>query len=270
MAFAGIVARLTGLRCWLTYKFFRPHLPSPLSGEGGCIVSLTSFPPRMKTLWMTIDTLFRQRVRPAAIYLWLSEKDSPTRELPASLGPYVGQGLEVMWIGDDLKPHNKYWYAFQKEAAGGRRCVVTVDDDLFYHPDTVGRLMELHEAHPDAVCANISVRLNGDKFSDRIPVRTPEGPGDGLVGLGYGAVLYPPAFYATCGEVLDTDKIKATCLKTDDLWLKHCEQKAGTKVVTGRYMATPAEIPSTQIVRLSRQNVSQGLNDIVWARLKEL
>lgn len=264
---AGTLARLTGLRLYALYKLRRPQQPAPLTGEGSCIVSLTSFPPRMGTLWMTVDTLLRQSVRPAAIRLYLSVEDFPERSLPASLMPYLSLGLEVAWVEDNLRPHKKYWYAFQEETAGRRRCVIMVDDDVFYPSDLVERLLRLHEAHPEAVCANRAVRVRGDRFSDNAPVLHPEGPASDLVGIGSGGILYPPAFYANYRQVLDTKTIKAVCPKTDDLWLKHCELLSGTGVVTGPFMAIPAEIPSSQTVRLARDNVSRGVNDEVWARL---
>ena len=37
------------------------------------IISLTSFPKRMKTLPLTLESLFRQTVKPTKIILWLAE-----------------------------------------------------------------------------------------------------------------------------------------------------------------------------------------------------
>lgn len=45
------------------------------------------------------------------------------------------------------------------EAIGGHD-VITVDDDLYYHPGTIGNLVRIHRQHPDCICAN-TIRVVG-------------------------------------------------------------------------------------------------------------
>ena len=106
-AFAGVMASLTGYRIFLQYKLFRPTLPEALPDDGGTVLSMTSFPPRMKRLWMVIDLLMRQEARPSCINLCLYKGDFPDGKLPASLAPYLDRGLRVIWADEDLKPHLK-------------------------------------------------------------------------------------------------------------------------------------------------------------------
>ena len=107
---AGALAKLTGLRIFLRYKFFRPALPDALPEDGEHVLSMTSFPARMRYLWMVVDLLMRQETRPSAIYLCLFEGDFPDRKLPLSLDPYLERGLRILWADTDLKPHLKYGF----------------------------------------------------------------------------------------------------------------------------------------------------------------
>lgn len=267
-AAAGCLASLTGCRIYLRYKLFRRPLPEPLDGEAPFVVSLASYPPRMRNLWMTVDTLFRQTSRPAAIFLSLSEAEFPGHVLPASLSPYLDRGLSVLWTsGEDLKPHKKYFGVFRQESAGGHRPVITVDDDVFYAPDTLERLLALHRAYPDAVCANYARRiLPGAAYAAWPQVTAPEGPSADLLAVGCGGVLYPPSVYGRAC-FFNRERILRDALQADDLWLRFCERREGIGVVTGPYCAIPPEIPSSQRVSLSSQNVDEGRNDRIWAAL---
>lgn len=263
---AGAWASAAGLRLYLCYKLFRPVLPEALDGKGEVLVSLTSFPPRMKNLWMVIDTLMRQESRPAGIILCLSEKQFPGKTLPASLAPYLERGLSVIWTADDLKPHKKYRSVFEQERAGKKRLVVTVDDDVFYSPDTLSRLLRLHSRYPDAVCGNMVKHISGRPYREWPVVTEVTGPSADLLAVGCGAVLYPASVYSRdC--FYDTVKLKSLALMADDLWLRYCERKEGIGVVAGPYKALPPAIPSSQRFSLASQNVSRGRNDRIWAAL---
>lgn len=263
---AGAVASVTARRLFLRYRLFRPALPPALDPSGEYVFSLTSFPPRMKYLWMVIDSLMRQSCRPAVIYLCLFKGDFPDGQLPDSLRPYLERGLKILWAEENLMPHLKYYYTFQEESAGARRPVITVDDDLFYPPDTAKRLLGLHGRHPGSVCANIARRIVGNHYAGWPLVTAPDGPSQDLLALGFGGVLYPERFCST-PALFRPDEILATSLKADDLWLRCREEEAGVGVVVGEYFAVPTEIPSSQRISLRAVNVDKSGNDKVWALL---
>ena len=266
-AYAGAMASLSGLRIFLQYKLFRPALPEALPADGEVVLSMTSFPPRMKHLWMVIDLLMRQQARPACINLCLFKGDFPDGKLPESLAPYLERGLRIIWADENLMPHLKYHYTFKEEMEGMKRPVITVDDDLFYPTDMTARLVRLHEEYPDAVCANIAKRIKGPMYNGWEIELQRHSPDTGLLALGFGAVLYPFSFYRSeC--IYDLDAIRGLCPKADDLWLKKCENLTGTGVATGGFMAVPPELPSSQRTSLSASNVAQGRNDIAWAALE--
>ena len=73
--------------------------------------------------------------------------------MPQSLLRYKRKGLKICWHKENLKLHKKYIYAFQEHP---EKCVVTVDDDLYYRKDMLERLWTLHKQFPHCVCANIT------------------------------------------------------------------------------------------------------------------
>lgn len=266
--FAGVAASLCRWRVYLQYRLFFRHYPEPLDGSGDIIVSLTTYPARIGRLWMVIDLLMRQTVRPAEIVLNLYEGDFPDRKLPDSLLPYIYRGLTVLWCPENLKPHLKYHYVFLREADTVERNVVTVDDDLFYAPDTVERLANLHKRFPDAVCANIARRITDNRYSRWRSLNKPSGPSKRNFALGFGGVLYPASFYREAGELYDRETVRKICLGADDLWLKHIESKVGVGVTTGSFMAVPPAVPFSQKTSLSSENVARHRNDKIWRRLQ--
>ena len=92
------------------------------------IVSLTSFPARIDQIWISIECLLRQTVKPDALYLWLSKEQFAEQELPKSLTDLQERGLTVEFVDDDLKAHKKYYYAMQRHPEAN---IITVDDDLY-------------------------------------------------------------------------------------------------------------------------------------------
>ena len=79
------------------------------------IVSLTSFPARINNLWLVIETIFRQTVKPDMIILWLSkEQFSNIDSLPKRLLKQRERGLKIELRDGDLRSHKKYYYTVQE------------------------------------------------------------------------------------------------------------------------------------------------------------
>ena len=67
------------------------------------IISLTSFPKRIRCLYMTIESLFEQTYPADKIILWLSEDEFNKRKLPRTILRLQKRGLEVKWVSGNLK-----------------------------------------------------------------------------------------------------------------------------------------------------------------------
>ena len=250
--------------------------PDPLKGRKDIVVSLTSFPKRIGLVWITIDSLFHQKVQPGSIRLYLTNVEFPEgrRSLPKRLLAYERLGLEIHFCEENLMPHVKYHYAMQELPDDA--LLITVDDDLHYYPQTIEYLVQLHEQYPDCVCSN---RVKSIPFQEGKPIHydewpllfSPVPPSINHLALGYGGVLYPVHLFKGAKEMFDTAMIKKLSLRADDLWLKVMETRLGIPVVNGPYLIPGISVLGSQEVSLMSVNTgSEGLNDVQWAQMEEV
>lgn len=240
-----------------------------LSNRSGVVVSLTSFPPRIGQLHLTLKSILWQTCPPEKIVVWLSEEEFPGRmnDLPQSLTALRANGVDFRFVSGNLRSHKKYYYVF-------RDCpdmtVVTVDDDLIYPRDTLERLLSLSYRYPGTVCGNVirTMRREGGSFAPykrwTKVVEMPPCSAHVNMAVGCGGICYPPRWY---GESLfDLRLISECCPSADDLWLKANELKEGVKVTGGgRFFPRPIELPRTQDNSLQRTNNGRrNLNDEQW------
>ena len=255
------------LPVWMPFR--RNAAYTPLSGrKDGLVVSLTSFPERIGNLWMVLDSLFRQDVRPDKIVVVLTKEEVPegASSLPESLRKFEPLGVETVFLPYNLRCHNKYFYAFGRYPDA---TVVTVDDDCIYRKDTLKRLVDLHRKNPGAVCCNIAAVIDPDDFTSYKAWKksSSEGEPDHLnVALGFAGILYPEDIDRTI--FLDRETAEKLAPTADDLWLKAVEIDRGIKVARGRFFPKPVTIKSSQKVSLRSVNKgTESRNDRQWEAL---
>lgn len=256
----------------LTQIFHSSGVNQQEKREQKIVVSLTSFPARINTVWLTIESLMRQTLKPDVIILWLGEDQfKGIDSLPKSLKKQQKRGLTIEFC-EDIKPHTKYYYAFQKFRDD---LIITVDDDIFYPNWMIEGLMELHEGFPTSICCNrahlITFNEDGEPNSYDDWLSNPKqinGPTKALLPTGVGGVLYPPN--SVDAEVFNKENIKNLCLFADDIWLKVMSLKKGTSVVkTKNFPSRLFYVASTQKVALWKENVKKGKNDIQLNNIKD-
>lgn len=242
---------------------------SALSGDSGIVVSLTSFPARIKGLHLVIRSLLTQTLLPGKIVLYLSANEFPRREadLPSTLLDMKRLGFEVRFEDGNLRSHKKYHYAFSNFPDS---IVITVDDDIIYPQYTIQRLMELHMRHPEAVCANIIrvIGFDNGRFKPykqwRKYTQGNESCSKFNTAIGCGGVLYPPRWYDD--TLFDTGTAMRLSPYADDLWLKAHQLRRNVSVAfPGKYFPKPIELPGTERSSLQRRNNShKNMNDTQW------
>jgi len=229
----------------------------------GVIVSLTSFPARIDSVWVTIETILRQTHSPEKIILWLADTQFESLEkLPKRLLEQQNRGLEIKFC-DDLGSHKKYYYSMKTYPD---HIVITVDDDTFYPEDLVENLMYTHQKYPDTICCNIAHTITTEK-GEILPYKKWTSEADGylnpshyLVPIGCEGVLYPPRCLNE--DVFDMKKIKELCPLADDLWLKAMATLNGVKAVKNQSVSiTYANLVSSKMGSLNKINVDQNMND---------
>ena len=231
------------------------------------IVSITSYPKRIGTVAKVLETIYAQTKKADEVILWLAEEQFPGKEadLPEDLIQLIQENkLTIRWC-DDLKPHKKYFYAFQEYP---NDLVITIDDDLQYPPDTISSLYASYLLYPDAISASrVHIMVFNDDHTPApynqwiqetdMCVYTPSMQ---LMATGVGGILYLPTLFRK--EIFDKDAIMATCLHADDLWLKAMAVLSDIPVVLSRPNMPLYFMPGSQDDSLFDINVRKGHNDI--------
>lgn len=231
------------------------------------IVSLTSYPPRIQTVYKTIKTIYNQTLKADRIQLWLAESDFPNKDqdLPHNLLKLKKRGLEIHWC-DDLGPHKKYFYSTKNNP---RSIIITVDDDVYYSKNLISTLYHCYQCYPHYISAMRVHRIIFDSNSNIKPyskwIKEDKTlyyePSYQAIATGVGGVLYPPGVLPTI--TYNKEAIINYSLYADDIWLKLCEIINEVPTVLASKNSIRYEIKDTQKEALFKENVLSNRNDTV-------
>jgi len=249
--------------CYPFMILFRRHTQGT-NIDSNIIISLTSFPERISTVYITIDTLLCQTIKPQKIILWLAASQFQSKKkLPDKLLKMEQRGLEIRFC-DDLRSHKKYYYAMLEFP---ENIIITVDDDMFYPTTLVEKLYNKHLKFPKSVCCNwahvITFNKNNSidsylKWTGGVSGHTI--PNILLSPVGAEGILYPP--YCLSKYVYHKENIKKCAPYADDIWLKMMAVLVGTKAVRVDEIAIPYfNIVKAQKFSLQKINIQQNKND---------
>src|SRR5690606_18700213 len=235
----------------------------PRRGEEKIIVFLTTFPARIKNIWMVIECLLRQSTLPDKIILYLSREQFPgeLNDIPINLKKYCGTGiLNLKFVSEDLRSHKKYFYALQEYPTD---LIITLDDDIFYASNIISDLMGLHDEFPGSICSLrayevTKVRGKIDSYPKWKKVEGFRSPTLNLFHTSGGGTLYKKEFFPN--DVFDDEVFMKYCRYADDVWLNLMAQKKSTKTVKGTYFSNLLPIKSNSF-KLSDNNVANNGND---------
>lgn len=236
------------------------------------IVSLTSFPKRLDTLWMTIESLKQQTIIPEKIVLYLINEEVSFDKLPKSLVNEIDDLFEIRFRDGKLRAHGKYHFAMKDFPDS---CIVTVDDDMIYPYDTIEALWSAHKKYPDSVITNNTFQITTENknikpcsqwvniFNCDRCVNMPN-----LIPMGVGGALYPP--YILYKDILNFDIAKKLSYLADDLWLYTMTSLADKTVVKSKFnflSIMPIDITNNET--LTSINDGENQNDVQFKRLRE-
>lgn len=260
--------------CWYYHNIKKKSISSP--EEADYVVSLTTYPARVGNVWRVIEMAANQRgiKEKYAICLYLIKSEFEGIDLPAKIKELQARGLTVKFNEENLKCHNKYFYAFKDYP---EKTVITIDDDLQYNHHTISGLIKKNKEYPKCIIYNRGNRiLKNEPYNNWPFVENLTCPQHDVFPTGVGGVLYPPH---CCNRfVTDMEVIKKTCLRADDLWLNFMSRLNHTKVVqTGlksTYMVLPDTSQQTALWLVNNDVVQVGndvqINEITKWSLKEL
>lgn len=228
------------------------------------VVSLTSYPARIKAVVEAIKSILAQSVKPGKVVLWLAEGQFPRKEtdLPDQLLCLKDEGLCIDWC-EDIRSYKKLVPSLDKYP---NRILVTADDDLLYTKTWLLELIVAHIQTRDAVVCHrahlVSLDEEGSFASYKEWPKEVKGQGasfEYLCTSGAG-VLYPPGSLHRL--VMDREAFTSACPTGDDLWFWAMAVLNDTKIQIVKDSSFSLDfVPSTQDEALWIENVRGGGND---------
>lgn len=198
------------------------------------VVTLTSYPKRIRGVPRVLDSIMEQTYKPDVIVLYLSDKQFIERSLPIDLSTYYTQGVEIHWCQEDMKSHKKYLYSLREYPDD---YIITIDDDYYYDKYMIEELFQYTNKFPRCILARRTHLITAERDGNlsvygrwwKECMHYIGVPRMDLFAVGCGGILYPPHLLAD--EVFNTDCIKKCCLYADDIWLKVMELISGIPVL---------------------------------------
>lgn len=194
-----------------------------LSGVSGdekdVIISLTSFPQRMDELHYTLYSLLNQTIKPYKIILWLGREQFPNlnKDVPEKILHLQQNGLTIGWT-KNLYSYTKLIPALKKYPDN---IIVTADDDIYYEPDWLEKLIKTHKENKNCIICHRAHRVKLDKENlapyKKWPKKIKVCKASYLNFLtGVGGVLYPSG--CLYKDVLNEELFTKLSPKADDVW----------------------------------------------------
>lgn len=218
------------------------------------IVSLTSFPTRIPRLWLVVESILRQNIKPDKIVLYLQVSSEDL--LPKNLLALKKRGVEIELCDSSLRSHNKYYHAFKNYPKDN---IITVDDDTFYRSDFIENLINCNKKYPECIICNWARIISNktDLYRNWYPVTEPS-ISKLYLPIGVAGVLYPPnCMYK---DIFDQELIKSYTLSADDIFLTCMALLNGTKKYFTGYKQHILEVLIKDNIKLITENISQNKN----------
>lgn len=186
------------------------------------IVSLTSFPAAISYAVGAIRSILRGEVLPDKLVLYVTLADFAPGEMPRELLDLQESEprFEIRDYPRDIRSYRKLVPALKDFPDD---VIVTVDDDVDYHPSMLRRLLELHAKYPDDIIAHRAKIILPSKPYRKWPklrwydfLIKSDRAGFNVIQTGVAGVLYPP--HALKQEMIDPELFTCLAPTADDIY----------------------------------------------------
>lgn len=230
------------------------------------VVSLTSFPAAIKYAASAIKSILRGSLLPDKLVLYLTFDQFKNIDLPEELKTLEKENeiFEIRDYPNEIRSYRKLIPALKDFPDD---VIVTIDDDVYYHPDMLQSLMELHKKFPEYIIAHRAKRLKLDtpykkwskyRWYDFI-FKKDYAAFDNLF-TGVGGVLYPPR--ALKGEMLDEKLFTKLAPTTDDIWFWAAAVANDTKIMPVPFgYNKPKGVGKPKEISLKTYNFKSGVDN---------
>lgn len=232
--------------------------------EKGLIVSLTTYNKRIYEVYLVIESIFHQTVKPDKIILWLSKDEFDIEELPIVLKRQQTRGLCIKFC-EDLKSYKKLLPTLNEYPDCN---IITIDDDFIYPNDFIENMLNTHRKYPDCVCYYRGTRIGLNKntvlpYKEWKEAEEEYTPSLLNFATGAGGIFYPLGCFSS--SVFNTKLIFKLAPYADDIWFKAMTLIVGIKYVKIRislnFEYKFISLDNMQDIALYRKNVDQNGND---------
>lgn len=233
--------------------------------EGELIVSLTSYGNRLQLIYLAIESLMHQTLKPNRIILWLDKTKYDTYEsIPLALHKLEERGLEIR-LCEDVRSYTKLVPALNEFPDS---LIITVDDDWIYPIDMVERLYRAYQKDSSKIYFFRGHYILFDKHGKPKPYdewvkRGAKGCDILNFPTGMGGVIYPPHCYHS--DMTDSELFLKLCPSADDVWFKVMTMLKGTlceQLYTPHFERMFVRLDVDDENALETTNVIHGKNDL--------
>jgi hypothetical protein len=226
------------------------------------IVSLTTYSKRIYDVYVVIESLLNQTLKPNKIILWLDEDEFNEHTIPSLLNRQQTRGLEIGYC-KDLKSYKKLIPTLEKYP---KHIIITADDDIIYPFDLIENLFKEYVKDKQCIHYNRGHKMTRDKkgrlrcYQDWIWEY--QGIEKSLFHFptGGAGALYPPHCFHE--DILREDLFLKLAPAADDVWFKAMTLLKGFACKKGLFEDRCIYMEINQDIALSRNNVSNNMNDI--------
>jgi hypothetical protein len=227
------------------------------------VVSLTSFPAAITFAARAVKSILDGSVKPDRVVLYLAIPQFPDGKIPADIAALAKEYpiFEVRFCEQDIKSYKKLIPALKDFA---NDIIVTVDDDVLYHKNTLRNLLRVHERYPDTIIAHRVKRLKLNtpyrkwrKYRWYRFFMRDLYPKFSNMHTGCGGVLYPPNCLKK--EMLDPEIFTQIAPTVDDVWFWAAAVANGTKIAPVPFgYSKPRGLGKPKDLSLKKLNVKSG------------
>jgi len=195
--------------------------------EHDVILSLTSYGKRIYNVYLIIESLMQQTIKPNKIILWLAEDEFTMDNIPQTLKNLQKRGLTIEFC-EDIKSYKKLVPALIKYPDD---IIITVDDDILYQYDLVENLLNSYKENPEIIhfCRGHRIKFKDDVIEKYI--NWDFYINDSIISklnfpTGAGGILYPP--HCLHSDVSNKNIFMSLAPYADDVWFKAMSLMKGT------------------------------------------
>jgi hypothetical protein len=202
-----------------------------MSGEGKVIISCTTTCQRLPMLLYTLTSLQQQTRQPDRIVVNISKEpflsDTGIESIPAWLEK---EAVEINWV-PNTGPYRKLLPLLNQCSVNDK--VITVDDDVLYHPEWLAMLIQMDMDHPEHLVCTRARKMKRGHFGwkrySHWRVLKSRSQGMDIMPTGSGGILYKKSLLDM--DFINDPKAQELAPTTDDLWFRMAGIRLGTPVL---------------------------------------